>query len=161
MSVRTVFTGAETPVLRKKAETVLSFDKKLKKLVEDLLETVKTEEGAGLAAPQVGVSERVLIAKIGERFLPFVNPEIMWRSDDMIQSEEGCLSLPNIWLLVSRAREIVVRYHDEKGASKERKFSDFDARVLQHEIDHLDGVLITDYAGTREIAASALHQPAL
>jgi len=147
MAVKVIVTGESLPVLRAKAAKVSSFGKEFKKLVEDLRDTVTHAKGAGLAAPQIDVSKAVCIAKIGEEFTVLANPRIFWKSDKTILGEEGCLSIPDIWLYVPRAVEIAVRYQDESGKEQERRLSDFDARVVQHEVDHLLGVLIVDYHG--------------
>ncbi|HLD08054.1 MAG TPA: peptide deformylase [Candidatus Peribacterales bacterium] len=145
MAIQNILIGKDQKVLRTKTKKVTSFTKDLQKLIEDLLDTVHAAEGAGLAAPQIGISQRVTIARIGEEFVPLVNPEILWKSDQVIVGEEGCLSLPDIWLQIPRAKEIVLRFSDEKGEEHERKLEGFDARVVQHEVDHLDGILIVDY----------------
>ncbi|MEK7137571.1 MAG: peptide deformylase [Patescibacteria group bacterium] len=148
MAIRTIITGKDNPVLRARAARVLSFGKDLSKLVRDLHETVEAVKGAGLAAPQINVSSAVTVAKIGGIFTTLVNPEILWRSTEEVLGEEGCLSLPDIWLFVPRAREIVVRFRTERGAEQELELADFDARVVQHEVDHLLGKLIVDYQAT-------------
>ena len=145
MAVLPIVTGANLPVLRRRTKKVTSFTKDLQKLIQNLLDTVHRAEGAGLAAPQIGISERVTVARIGEEFIPLVNPEILWKSEQIVLGEEGCLSLPNVWLNVPRSTDIILRYVDVKGKEFEKKLSGFDARVVQHEVDHLDGVLIVDY----------------
>lgn len=144
MAVLTIVTG-DQPVLRAKTKRVSKVTKEVLKLVRDMTETTVKAKGAGLAAPQIGQSLRVCIVLIGEKLIPFINPQITWKDTEMVMGEEGCLSLPNIWLQVPRHRSIVVKYVDEKGKEQERKLNNFDARVVQHEVDHLDGVLITDY----------------
>jgi peptide deformylase len=146
MPVRAIVTGRHSPVLRQKSQQVSAFNKELKKLIVDLLDTVEDAKGAGLAAPQIGVSQSVTVARLSGSFLPLINPEIIWESEITELLEEGCLSLPNVWLMVPRAREAIVRYRDEKGGEQERKLSGMDARVAQHEIDHLNGKLIVDYS---------------
>lgn len=145
MAILPIVIGADAPVLRRKTKKVASFAKDLQKLIQDLLDTVHHAEGAGLAAPQIGISERVTVARIGEEFIPLINPEILWKSEKTVFGEEGCLSLPNVWLSVPRATDIVLQYFDPKGKEHEKKLSGFDARVVQHEVDHLDGKLIIDY----------------
>ena len=140
-----VVTGADKEVLRTKTKDVTSFDKDLKKLIADLLDTVEKEKGIGLAAPQIGSSENICVAKISGSFKVFVNPKITWSSDQTEVCEEGWLSLPDVWLMVPRAEEIVISFQDEKGERKELKLSGMEARIMQHEIDHLKGVLIIDY----------------
>ena len=140
-----VVTGAEAEVLRTKTQDVTDFGKDLKKLISVLMDTVEKEKGVGLAAPQIGSSQNICVAKIGGSFKVFVNPKIAWSSDQSVVCEEGCLSLPDVWLMVPRAEEIVVSFFDEKGEQKELKLADMEARIMQHEIDHLRGVLIVDY----------------
>ena len=140
-----VVTGAETEVLRTKTQDVTDFGKDLKKLISVLMDTVEKEKGVGLAAPQIGSSQNICVAKIGGSFKVFANPKIAWSSDQSVVCEEGCLSLPDVWLMVPRAEEIVVSFFDEKGEQKELKLADMEARIMQHEIDHLRGVLIVDY----------------
>ena len=108
-------------------------------------QTLIEVEGLGLAAPQVGASLRVCLAKISSRFIPLINPIITWKSDDQANAEEGCLSLPGISVEVPRAVHIIVQFLDTKGILQERKLSNLSARIVQHEIDHLDGILIVDY----------------
>jgi len=146
MALRTIIIGAGTPILRQKAERVSSFGKEFQKLLKDLRETAEHVKGAGLAAPQVDVSLAVTVARLSGEFTPLINPEIIWRSEETLIGEEGCLSLPDIWVHVPRAKEIIIRSLDEKGREQERKLRDVDARVAQHEIDHLNGKLIVDYA---------------
>lgn len=145
MAIRVIIIGAENPVLRTKTEKVSTFGKDLQKLVRDLLETVEHVKGAGLAAPQIGDKRAVCVAKVGGKFLPLINPKIFWKSDEEVLGEEGCLSLPEIWLFIPRATEIVLRFQNEKGKEQERRLMGFDARVVQHEVDHLHGKLIVDY----------------
>lgn len=114
-------------------------------LIRDMEETMKRAEGVGLAAPQVGQSLRVCIALLSGKTTAFINPRITWRSSEEHTAEEGCLSLPDTWVLVPRARAIAVRFQNKKGKEEERRLEELPARILQHEIDHLDGVLITAY----------------
>ncbi len=137
--------GADAPVLRTKAQPVSGATKEVLKLVKDMQETLKHAKGAGLAAPQVGMSQRVILAQIGRRTVTMINPDILSRSTETAVAEEGCLSLPGLWTDVPRAVAITVRYVDEKGQPQERKLENMDARVVQHEVDHLNGVLIVDY----------------
>lgn len=146
MSILPIVIGVDNPMLRTKTKKVLSIDKKLQKLILDMQDTMFEANGIGLAAPQVGQGIRVCIAPIGGKMAALINPEITWKSEKEVVDEEGCLSLPNILLPIPRAKEIVVKYTDQKERPQERKLSDLEARVVQHEVDHLDGVLITDYA---------------
>lgn len=107
--------------------------------------TVKKAEGAGIAAPQVGHSLRMCLALINGKMTPLINPKILSRSKEQDVMEEGCLSIPGLTVEVPRSVEIKLRYQNEKGEDQERILKDFDARVVQHEVDHLDGILIVDY----------------
>lgn len=138
-------------ILRNKAEPVDSVDDSLRRLAEDMLETMHAAPGLGLAAPQVGVSKRLIVTDIGqkedEKGDPVVlfNPEII-EAEGTIEFEEGCLSLPDFTVMVSRAERVVVRGLDMEGKKIEIEAEDFMAVVLQHEIDHLDGILLLDRA---------------
>jgi peptide deformylase len=145
MAVLPIIKGADSPILRVKTQNVPKVTKKVLKLIKDMTDTMRDAQGVGLAAPQVGLSDRVCIAIVHEKLTALINPEITWKSEETKVDEEGCLSLPNTWLPVPRAVEITLTYIDEKGQKQERKLSGFDARVVQHEVDHLDGVLIVDY----------------
>ena len=146
-----IITGADTPILRTKTKKVPAVTKDIQKLLKDMEETTVAADGLGLAAPQIGSDLRVCVARINGRLTPLVNPEITWKSPVTETAEEGCLSLPNIWVPVSRAVEIVVRYQTARGDKKELKLADMDARVVQHETDHLDGKLIVDYVGVATV----------
>lgn len=145
MSVLPIVTGPDNPVLRNPTKKVQRVTKDILKLLKDMEETVIASKGAGLAATQVGRTERICIARIQQKLTPLINPEIPWISTAMDIAEEGCLSLPETWLMVPRPREIVLKFLSPDGKRKELKLSDWDARVVQHEIDHLEGVLIVDY----------------
>ena len=116
-------------------------------------DTLIDSHGLGLAAPQVGVSERILLAnfqygkKVGEKssIVPLINAEIIAHSEEEVMGEEGCLSLPEVFAPVKRYQEITVKYLDEKGSEQILELSDLNARIVQHEIDHLDGKLFVDY----------------
>lgn len=140
-----ILTGLDNPVLRRKTERVPKVTKKVLKLLKDMNASMKAANGVGLAAPQIGELLRVCIAQIGGKPVPLINPDITWKSDETAIDEEGCLSLPGIWLPVPRSTEITLKYLDEKGQEQERRLQQFDARVVQHEVDHLEGVLIVDY----------------
>lgn len=134
------------PVLNKKAGRLESFGPKEQKLFDNMIETMYVEEGVGLAAPQVGISKRILIAsptmKQGEEHV-MVNPEI-YEFHGRELGMEGCLSLPGISGEVYRAKRIRLRYQDRHGNPHDQELKDFFARIIQHEIDHLDGILLTD-----------------
>lgn len=138
------------PVLRKKAAPVEAVDENVRMLLKDMLETMYAAPGIGLAATQVGVEKRVIVCDVsGEEEEPaplmMVNPEIVAKSDEMRPSHEGCLSLPEIFDDIERHAEVTVRYLDETGARKEIRADGLLAACLQHEIDHLNGVLFIDH----------------
>jgi len=135
------------PVLRKKCEKVKEVDKKVIKLIVDMVQTMKEGQGIGLAAPQVGVSKRVIVVQTdlgGQRILALVNPKIIKKSQEEEMDEEGCLSFPGIFLEIKRAKEVEVEGLDIKGEKIKLKTKGLLARVFQHEIDHLDGILFID-----------------
>lgn len=152
MAVLPILTGANNPILRKKTQKVGKVTKELQKLIKDMQETTVHADGLGLAAPQIGQSLRVCVAQINNRLTPLVDPEITWRSKQTDVVEEGCLSLPGIWGDVTRPIAITLRYTDARGEKQERKLEGLDARVVQHEVDHLDGILIVDYAAVSPIS---------
>ncbi|OGJ61843.1 peptide deformylase [Candidatus Peribacteria bacterium RIFCSPHIGHO2_02_FULL_53_20] len=146
MSVLPILIGADHPMLRKKTKPVAKVTKEILKLLKDMQETVKDADGAGIAAPQIGRTERICLALISGKMIPLINPKITAKSKEQETAEEGCLSLPGIAVSIPRSVEITLKYMDAKGKPQERKLRDFDARVVQHEVDHLEGVLIVDYA---------------
>jgi peptide deformylase len=137
------------PRLTRAAAPVERIDDELQQLLDDMLETMYAAPGIGLAAPQVGVLKRVFVADLGEEGarapLFIINPELFWRSEASNVAEEGCLSLPQQYGEVSRASEVRVRYLDRKGLEREIAADGLLARCLQHEMDHLDGILFTDH----------------
>jgi peptide deformylase len=133
------------PVLSRPAEPVAEFDADLRKLVANMFETTYAEQGVGLAAPQVGVSKRIVtidlsVGKVPEDRLVLINPEIIW-SEGRLYEEEGCLSFPEIREKVVRAAMVRVRAQDEHSKWFEMDGNDLLARCFQHEIDHVDGML--------------------
>lgn len=145
MAALEIVTGKDTPILRAKTVKVKQITKDMLKLIKDMELTRIKADGAGIAAPQVGRSERICIAAVNGEATALINPEILWKSDEKETEQEGCLSLPNIWIEVPRSKEIIVRFTDFKGKEQELKLTDWSARVVQHEVDHLDGKLIVDY----------------
>lgn len=145
VAVLPIVTGADHPVLRTKTKDIPKVTKEIQKLLKDMEETTIKADGLGIAAPQIGQSLRMCIVKLSGRLMPLVNPEIISKSPDIEYAEEGCLSLPGVWLPVPRSVSIVVKYLDGRGKEQERMLEKLDARVVQHEVDHLDGKLIVDY----------------
>ncbi|MCK8823620.1 peptide deformylase [Fuchsiella alkaliacetigena] len=133
------------PVLRTETRAVEEVNDKTRRLLKDMAETMYAADGVGLAAPQVGVSKRIIVVDIGEGLLSLVNPEIIDTSGEVC-GEEGCLSIPERNKKVSRAEQIVVEALDEEGNQVKIEAEGLLARVLQHEIDHLDGILFIDKA---------------
>jgi len=137
------------PVLRKTAAPVEVFDDGLRNLVLDMIEALRAANGVGLAAPQIGVSSRVVVIDTEYGEAPprvFVNPEIISTSDETVVEDEGCLSLPGISLDVKRSARVSVKAQNEKG--EEYVIDDASgllAKALQHEIDHLNGILFIDH----------------
>jgi peptide deformylase len=133
------------PVLQRIAQPVTEFNEELRTLVDDMFESMYAAEGIGLAAPQVGVSKRLTVIdlsfkKVPEDKLVLVNPEIILREGKQLE-DEGCLSLPEIRAKVSRAAKVVVRAQDVDGKWFEKDAETLLSRCIQHEIDHLDGIL--------------------
>ena len=135
------------PVLRTKAAPVGAVTDEVKKLISDMFDTMYAEEGVGLAAPQVGISERIIVIdphqENSEKFA-LINPEILEASKVTEKSEEGCLSIPGLRDIVERSSRVRVKGLTPEGAITEMEAEGLLARILQHEIDHLDGVLFID-----------------
>ena len=141
---------APDPRLKIKARPVRAVDDRIRRLMEDMLDTMYGAIGIGLAAPQVGQSSRVIVldvARDGEKPQPLqlANPEILWRSPELTTGNEGCLSLPEHYAEVTRPAKIRLRYLDYQNEIREIEASGLLAMCLQHEIDHLDGVLFVDH----------------
>jgi peptide deformylase len=135
------------PVLRAKAAPVAQISEETRQLIRDMFETMYAEEGVGLAAPQVGISERIIVIDPhNDEIQPFalINPEIMEVSKETEKGEEGCLSIPGLRDLVERSVRVVVRGTTPEGEARELDLSGLPARIIQHEVDHLDGILFFD-----------------
>lgn len=149
----------DNPTLRKKAVKVTSFDARFQQLVDDMIETMLDAPGVGLAAPQVAVSQRLIVVRLpddeesrkeygdlaGVTYV-VANPKIIKASKKMVDGVEACLSIPGFYGEVSRHEEVVVTGQDRQGKEFRIKAKDWLARVFQHEIDHLDGILYIDIA---------------
>jgi peptide deformylase len=149
MAILPILTAPD-PRLKKKAKPVDKVDDGVRTLMADMLETMYAAPGIGLAAPQVGVSLRVIVLDVARDDEPkapmkLANPEIVWASDDDNTYEEGCLSVPEHYAEVVRPRAVKVRYLDDTGAAREIEAEGLLATCLQHEIDHLDGILFLDH----------------
>jgi peptide deformylase len=146
-------------ILRQQTETVKENAEALQQLIDDLLETMHVAAGIGLAAPQVGRTERLFVVDLskladeamqkGQTLPPqpmvFINPEVVWESDEEVEFEEGCLSIPDIREIVIRPERIRLRYLDRTFTPQEIEVGDLLARVIQHEYDHLEGILFVDH----------------
>ena len=132
------------PVLRTKAEVVTTFDKELRTLVRDLIETMQDAPGVGLAAPQIGVSLRVFTYDVDEVVSHLVNPVLHFPTDEQMDGDEGCLSIPGLTFDCRRMAEVVAHGQNEYGDPVTVEGRDLLARCVQHETDHLDGVLFVD-----------------
>jgi peptide deformylase len=132
------------PVLKTRAAPVVNFDESLVRLTQDMLSTMRDNDGVGLAANQVGRLKRVLVASVEEEDYVIVNPVLTGISDATERAPEGCLSIPGIQVEVERPTSVTVSGTDASGEPLQIEASDILARVLQHEVDHLDGVLILD-----------------
>lgn len=144
MAVRKIRVNPD-PVLRRKAKKVPELDASIERLIGDMVETLKAAPGVGLAAPQVGVSLRLIVVELPDKqgVLPIVNPEVVKRGGERV-CEEGCLSIPGFKGEVTRCKWIKVKGLDSKGREIRIKGEDLLAQVLEHEIDHLNGVLYID-----------------
>jgi len=159
MALRTIVTLPE-PVLRRKARTVTKFDKNLQTLIDDMIETMREAPGVGLAAPQVNVSERLIVVEYAEeddeegedqpekpkKLFAVINPEIVKSSAETIMGVEGCLSIPKLVGEVERRAVVEVKGLNRHGKPVKIKAEGWLARIFQHEIDHLNGILFPDRA---------------
>lgn len=169
MAVLPIITAPD-PRLKVKCEPVAAVDGTIAKLMDDMLDTMYLAPGIGLAAPQVGVTKRVLVVDVSPKDGPrdpirMANPEIVWHSDELAVYEEGCLSLPDQYADVERPQKIRFRYLDEKGVPQEREAEGLLATCIQHEIDHLDGIIFVDHLSAlkrrmilRKLAKLKKHQ---
>ena len=162
MTVRKVVTLNDER-LRQKAEKIKQFTPALKQLAEDMLETMRANRGVGLAGPQIGVMQRIFVAEIppersdteephpqsGVTYV-LINPEIVQCADTLVEGREGCLSIPSWFGLVERPEWVEVKAQDLSGNPIKLKVNDLLARIFQHELDHLNGVLFIDYIKDRE-----------
>lgn len=137
-------------ILLQKAEPVSVVDDEIKQLLSDMLETMYATHGVGLAGNQIGVLKRVVVLDCADRDdepdpIKMVNPKIIWKSEEMICHNEGCLSIPRQYADVTRHAEVEVEYTDENGQIKRRRTGGLLAIGIQHELDHLEGILFIDY----------------
>ena len=159
MGLRTIVTLPD-PILRRKARPVTTFDKNLQMLIDDMIETMREAPGVGLAAPQVGIPERLIVIEYGEeeedengeiieqpkKLYVLINPEIVKASEEKVTGVEGCLSIPSLVGEVERFSTIQVKGLNRRGQPMKVKAEGWLARIFQHEIDHLNGILYPDRA---------------
>jgi peptide deformylase len=142
------------PVLRRKAHRVVEFNKDFEKLVEDMIDTMREAPGVGLAAPQIGVSQRLIVIEYGDdeneeapkKLYVVANPEVVTASEQIVKGVEACLSVPGLVGEVERYYGITVKGFNRKGKPVKIKAQGWLARIFQHEMDHLDGIIYTDRA---------------
>jgi len=153
MAVREIVCLPEE-ILRKKSRKVNEFNSGLQNLADDMIETLRVAPGVGLAAPQVDVSQRLIVVEYGDdedeeapkKLFVVANPEIVYFSDEKVLGTEGCLSIPGFAGDVLRSKNVIIKGQNRKGKPVKIKATDWLARIFQHEIDHLDGVLFIDRA---------------
>lgn len=141
---------APDPRLKIKSKPVETVDGRVRALMDDMLETMYSAPGVGLSAVQAGVPERIIVIDVAKDPDPpapvrLVNPEIVWQADEIVLAEEGCLSLPEYYADVERPAAVEVRYLDENGENRTIKGDGLLSTVLQHEMDHLEGILFVDH----------------
>jgi len=144
-------TGSDNETLRTTSKPVQTVTGELRSFALDMIKSMQAENGVGLAAPQVGRNIRLIVCKLNpedknELILPMVNPEILQLSQEEEEGEEGCLSLPGLWGKVTRPKTALVRFQNLKGHEQTLELTDFNARIVQHEVDHLNGILFIDKA---------------
>lgn len=133
------------PVLRRISRPIKEVNSNIVKLMNNMAETMYYNHGVGLAAPQVGINKRVIVVDVGERLIKLANPEII-KTHGIQNGPEGCLSIPGLYGNVKRSSYVKIRALNENNEEVTISAKDFEARALQHEIDHLDGILFTDKA---------------
>ncbi len=145
MTILPIVTGKETEILHRKTDRVKNLhDTEIQNLIPVMFESLHVAEGIGLAAPQINRSIRLAVVEIEGKQTVMINPKITSRSREKILFEEGCLSLPGEFFLIERSERVTVRYEDEHGVEVKKRASGLFAIVVQHEVDHLDGILIAD-----------------
>src|SRR5215469_1855784 len=164
MAIRPILTAPD-PRLKAVSAPVEKVDAEIRKLAEDMAESMYAADGIGLAAVQIGVAKRVIVLDLDQKdgkknWRVFINPKILWASDELATFEEGCLSVPEIWEEVERPARIKAQFLDREGTSKEMEAEGLLATCLQHEMDHLEGILFIDHLSKlkRSIALRKLQK---
>lgn len=145
MAIRNILRDSDGR-LRKKSRPVERFDERLLELLGDMADTMHKADGVGLAAPQVGILRRAVVIDIGEGVIEMINPEIVWKSGELVDDAEGCLSSPGEYGMVKRPQKVKAVYCDRSGVRRELEGEGLLARAICHELDHLEGVLFKDLA---------------
>lgn len=143
MAIRKIVKLGEDEVLRKRSRKVEKFDKRLEQLLDDMADTMYEADGAGLAAPQVGILKRCVVIDVGEGLIELINPEIL-SAEGTQMCIEGCLSVPGRRGRVERPEKVIVHAQDRKGRHIELEGDGFLANAICHELDHLDGIIYVD-----------------
>ncbi len=164
MSIRPILTAPD-PRLKVVSEATGKVDEEMRRLIDDMVESMYAADGIGLAAVQIGVPKRIIVMDIDQKDgkknpRVFVDPKILWASDELATFEEGCLSIPEIWEDVERPARIRAEYLDRAGARQTLEAEGLLATCLQHEMDHLEGVLFIDHLSRlkRSIALRKLQK---
>ncbi len=149
MTIRTILTAPD-PRLKTVAKDIAKVDGEIRSLIDDMIETMYAAVGVGLAAVQIGIAKRIIVMDLDQKSgkrnpRVFVNPKILWASEELATFEEGCLSVPEIWEDVERPARIRAEYLDRDGKKQTLEADGLLADCLQHEMDHLDGVLFIDH----------------
>jgi len=131
------------PILRKTSRSVVDFNDKTAQLIDDMIETMRSAEGCGLAAPQVGILKRICVVEVDDEVFELVNPVIIKESGEQYE-QEGCLSLPGVYVTTKRPMEVTVRAQDRNGKTYTASGMGLKARAFCHEIDHLNGIMFKD-----------------
>ena len=158
MVIRRILT-VEEPILRQKTKKVRDFDASLHRLLDDMLETMRDAPGIGIAANQVGVPLQVAIIELEDTITELINPQVVRASGEVVDWE-GCLSIPGFVAEVTRHEKVTVKARDRNGKEFRVKGEDLFARALQHEIDHLNGILYIDYLDSLEELVRVSERPA-
>ncbi len=156
MAIQKIQSGRDNPILRTKSKKVLKMNSEVKKLIKDMYDTLHLD-GIGLAAPQIGVNLRVVLVtlnpgKVNENTITMINPDIVFFSDNMEVMEEGCLSIPKFFADVRRPKSIIVKYQDQNMKERVLDLTGLNARIVQHELDHIDAILFVDRMEGKEKA---------
>jgi peptide deformylase len=138
--------------LKRKSKRVSKIDSSIKQLCEDLVETMISNEGAGIAAPQCGILKRIIVVLVNDTPKVMINPEILFHSNETECNDEGCLSIPGTFIQKERYSSVTIKYRNVEGHPHLETHTGLPAIIIQHEIDHLNGVLMTDDVPPDELA---------